>query len=57
MDQKNVMSELGFSVPLPMVLKSDNKGAKFLASNQACNIKLMHVATYLCYDREGVDVS
>lgn len=39
-----------------MVLKSDNLGATFLASNTACHTKFKHVAIDLKYIRERVEV-
>jgi len=52
---KNLLVELGVGVKNPITLKSDNRGAVFLATNSACHSKLKHVAIDLKYVRERID--
>lgn len=52
---KNLLAELGISTQGPMILKSDNLGATFLASNVAWHTKLKRVAMDLKYVRERVE--
>lgn len=54
---KNLLVELGIEVESPIVLKSDNLGATFLASNLICHTKLKYVVMDLKYVRERVEAN
>jgi hypothetical protein len=51
----NLLCDIGIEVELPIIVKTDNNGAMFMAQNRSSGVRTRHVDTRYHFVRENLD--